>query len=46
VIRDDESRRTLEKFNSFGDLVWVTLLGFENIKGQARLEFSRQFQEQ
>ena len=43
VIRDPHSRNTLEKFNSFGDLVYVTLHGFERHKGQAILSFSRQF---
>ena len=43
VIRDPHSRNSLEKFNSFGDLVYVTLHGFERHKGQAILSFSRQF---
>ena len=43
VIRDPASRNTLEKFNSFGDLVYVILHGFERHKGQAILSFSRQF---
>ena len=43
VIRDPHSRATLEKFNSFGDLVYVMLHGFERHKGQAHLSFSRQF---
>jgi len=43
VIRDPHSRNTLEKFNSFGDLVYVLLHGFERHKGQAILSFSRQF---
>jgi hypothetical protein len=33
VIRDPASRNTLEKFNAFGDLVYVTLHGFERHKG-------------
>ena len=43
MIRDPHSRNTLEKFNSFGDLVYVNLHGFERHKGQAILSFSRQF---
>lgn len=43
VIRDPASRNTLEKFNSFGDLVYVTLHRIEHHKGQAVLSFSRQF---
>lgn len=41
VIRDPDSRSVLERYNSFGDLVYVTLHGFERHKGQAILEFSR-----
>jgi hypothetical protein len=41
VIRDPDSRRLVEKFNSFGDLVYVTHLGFENHKGVAQLAYSR-----
>ena len=33
VIREPDSRRNLEKYNSFGDLVYVTHLGYENHKG-------------
>ena len=33
IIRDEDSRRILEKYNSFGDLVLVTVLGFESHKG-------------
>ena len=43
VIRDPQSRNILEKYNSFGDLVYVVLHGFERNKGHASLEFSRQF---
>ena len=45
VIRDFESRKTLEKFNSFGDLIYVIHLGYEGQKGQVQLAFSRQFYE-
>ena len=41
VIRDPNSRMTLEQHNSFGDLVYVILHGFERHKGQAHLSFSR-----
>lgn len=43
IIRDEDSRRILEKYNSFGDLIWVTVLGFESHKGQALLTFSSQY---
>lgn len=42
VIRDPASRSMLE-YNSFGDLIYVNLHGFEKRKGQAILSFSRQF---
>ena len=32
VIRDPDSRKMLEKYNSFGDLVYVTHVGFEGPK--------------
>ena len=44
VIRDPQSIANLEKFNSFGDLIYVILQGFEQHKGQARLCYARQFQ--
>ena len=43
VIRDPASRNIMEQYNSFGDLVYVILHGFERHKGQAILSFSRQF---
>lgn len=45
VIRDPDSRKTLEKYNSFGDLVYVTHVGIEGPKNQLQLTFSRQFTE-
>jgi hypothetical protein len=34
----------LEKFNQFGDLIYVLILGYEQgPKGQVHLAFSRQF---
>jgi hypothetical protein len=33
VIRDPQSITNLEKFNSFGDLIYVILHGFEQHKG-------------
>jgi len=41
VIRDLDSRKTLEKYNSFGDLVYVTHIGFEGPKNICQLTFSR-----
>jgi hypothetical protein len=44
VIRDFESRKMLEKFNQFGDLIYVLILGYEHgPRGQVQLAFSRQF---
>ena len=45
VIRDKESREYLERHHSFGDLVYVTFLGFEGPKRQARLALSWVHQE-
>ena len=41
VIRDLPSRNVLEQYNSFGDVVYVILHGYERHKGQAVLSFSR-----
>ena len=45
VIRDFDSRKMLEKNNSFGDLIYVIHLGYEGHKSQVQLTFSRQFNE-